>query len=121
MSPSRVKITISDPWQLGEALGWRPMVGNVVRLEANAATNDALIELDTVVDQRAFPTRFVVATPRHIGESIEAIERGTVVTCSFTGISEEQAFSGYPLDLGSWRGGMAFTGTIARERSEPAT
>lgn len=112
MSYLRVSIVLSDPWELGEALNWEPLKGELLRMEAGEHGGRALIKLEKIITYRKSNCRFVVASPRHEGKKITSLQRRESVSCAFTGISDSQAaLDGVPDTLG-WRGGIAFIGDI---------
>jgi hypothetical protein len=106
-------VSVSDPWEFGEAIGWRPLVGSLLKIEDDDHGGKALIMFDDVVSYGGAPWRYVVATVRHQGESITALRSGNVVLGSMIGITDEQAESTHPLDVAHWRCGLAFVGDIA--------
>jgi hypothetical protein len=116
MKTSSVRVTVSDPWDLGESLGWKPLIGVLVKADANMDGGRALIKFDNPIDYRRTSYQFAVAAPRHEGDSLKAIEAGRKVYCSFTGVSSEHASSDNPLSTEHWRGGLAFIGDL-----EPST
>ncbi len=112
MNSLRVLIVLSDPWELGEALNWEPLKGELLRREAGGHGGRALIKLEKIITYRGSSCRFVVASPRHQGKEITYLQRRETVSCAFTGISDSQAaLGGAPETLG-WRGGIAFIGDI---------
>jgi len=115
MNPMRISVSISDPWELGEALKWQPLQGELLQMVNDEHGGRALIKLDNAINYRGSSWRYVVATSRHQGRPIAEIQNGKVAS-AFTGISEQQAESSSPLDTSNWRGGLAFVGDI-----EPAS
>jgi len=109
---AQLTITLSDPWELGEALKWQPLQGNLLRLVNDDRGGQALIKLDESFEYRGAICRHVIASPRHVGVEIASLTIGKTVFCGLTGISEQQAESSNPFDLSSWRGGIAFIGDV---------
>lgn len=108
----RISIMLSDPWDLGEALKWQPLRGELLQITHDEHGGKALIELDERIIYRSFVCRYVVASPRHKGSEIGELQNGKKVFCAMTGISDEQAKSSAAIDLSNWRGGVSFIGDI---------
>lgn len=108
----RISIMLSDPWDLGEALKWRPLRGELLQMTPDDHGGKALIELNESISFRDSVFRYVVASPRHKGSEIAELRNGKKVFCAMTGVSDEQAESGAAMDINSWRGGAAFIGDI---------
>ncbi len=109
---NRVLVRVSDPWDLGESLRWRPLEGELLQIASDERGGRALIKLDDRIEYRGSVCRYVVAAPRHEGATIAAIQKGEKVFCNFTGISDSQAASSDPLDTSTWRGGVAIIGDL---------
>lgn len=103
---------LSDPWDLGEALKWQPLRGELLQLTRDDHGGKALIELNESVIYRGSEYRFVVASPRHKGSEITEVQNNKKVFCAMTVISDEQAKSSAAMDISNWRGGVAFIGDI---------
>ena len=112
MNNARLTITITDPWELGEALKWQPLQGELLGLMPSDRGGQALIKLDEPFEYRGTVCRHVIASPRHVGVEMASLSDGKTVLCGVTGISEQQAESSKPFDLSSWRGGVAFIGDV---------
>lgn len=108
----QISISISDPWELGEALKWQPLRGELLRLVSDERGGRALIRLDAPVNYRGSAWRYVVAVPRHQGNEIAGLETGQKVLAAFTGIPDQHAESNEALDTSNWRGGLAFVGDV---------
>jgi hypothetical protein len=107
----RVKILVSDPWSLGEALGWRPLYGELVRMLDDDRGGRCLIELDSPVEHGGYSCSHLIASPRHAAGRVAGLHEGKVVMCGFTGVSRDTADADVDLELRGWRGGVAFTGS----------
>jgi hypothetical protein len=68
------------------------------------------------IEQDNSSYRFVVASPRHEGETIAVLLAGRSVFCGFVGVSDEKASVDTTLDTSGWRCGLAFIGSV-----EPAS
>jgi hypothetical protein len=112
MKSMRILISISDPWELGEALKWQPLRGELLQTSNDEHGDRALIKLDDAIDYRGSQWRYVVTASRHEGTEIAGLRSGKKIIAAFTGISDQQAESGNPLDTSNWRGGLAFTGDV---------
>jgi hypothetical protein len=108
----RISIMLSDPWDLGEALKWQPLRGELLQMTHDEHGGKALIELDESMTYRDSVCRYVVASPRHKGSKIEELQNGTKVSCAMAGIPDEQAKSSAAMDISNWRGKVAFIGDI---------
>jgi hypothetical protein len=106
----RISISISDPWDIGDAYGWVPFSGEVIKIEENEYGGMALIRLESPIYYRDLSLQFLIAKPRHKGDSIAAVRDGDKVLAAFVGISDEQAASDISAD--GWRGGLAFIGDL---------
>ncbi|NJL29131.1 MAG: hypothetical protein HC897_15235 [Thermoanaerobaculia bacterium] len=86
-----------------------------MRLMEIDAVGQALIELSEPLRYSGVPYRFVVATPRYLGENLNDLQPGDAAMCSFVGVVnlEPQAEDGSKVT--SWRGGLAFIGELQRE------
>lgn len=107
-----VRILISDPWDLGEALSWRPLEGKLVRRADDDHGGRGLICLNDPIEYKDSCYRHVVASPRHEGDTLAGLLSGVSVFCGFIGVSDEDARVDAALDTSKWRGGLAFIGTI---------
>lgn len=108
----RIAISVSDPWDFGEAVGWKPLAGQLLQVVDDDHGGKALIMLDDVVTYRGASWHYLVAQIRHQGDKISALQSGKKVLSSMIGISDVQAKSAQSLDTDHWRGGLAFIGDI---------
>ena len=112
MNPVPILITISDPWDFGEAVAWRPVLGELLQTQTGDHGGRALIKFDQQISYRGKVYRYAVASPRHVDRYITEIESGKSVDCALTGISDEQAESNNAMDTSRWRGGLAFIADV---------
>jgi hypothetical protein len=112
MHPMRISISISDPWELGEALNWQPLRGQLLQTVDDEHGGRALIRLDNAISYQGSNWRYLVAAPSQLGSEIAGLHRGMKTVGAFTGISDQQAESSSPLNTSNWRGGLAFIGDI---------
>lgn len=99
----QVSIQISDPWDLGERLEWKELVGELTLVDLDR--NSVLVKLDIPVsgEKEIFP--YLVASTRHVGSKITDLSAEKNVFCNFTGLTYERSLSADPLDTSWWRGG----------------
>jgi hypothetical protein len=107
-----IRILISDPWDLGEALSWRPLEGELVRTEDDDHGGRGLIYLNDPIEHEGSRYKHVVASPRHEGDTLAGLLAGRSVFCGLIGVSDEDARVDTALDTSGWRGGLAFIGTV---------
>ena len=112
MKAPRVQVVLSDPWDLGESLKWKPLSAEIVKVAIDAQGGRALIKFDQPLSYHGTSYQFAVAAPRHEGSSLSVLQTGAKVFCGFTGVSDEHAKSENPLSTDHWRGGLAFIGHI---------
>jgi hypothetical protein len=112
MRPIEIVMTISEPWDVGEAAGWLPIKARVIQVGSRRSGGSALVQLESPITYRGVCYRHAIATPRFDGQDFSALSSGRSLSCAITGISEQQAQAVDPLDIGDWRGGLAFVGDI---------
>lgn len=112
------EFSLSDPWTLGETIGWQPIkiivVKHGIRPQSSYGKESESI-LIKVVHPFVFEGtkyEYLVASPRHEGDSFGTLGQGENVFCSLIRVTEEQAMSNKPFDLSWWRGGGALIGTV---------
>jgi hypothetical protein len=110
--PLLISITVSDPWDFGEAVNWQAIPGQLLQTKNADHGGRALVKFDHPVSYRGAVYRYAVASPRHEGRFIHEIEAGKSLDCALTGISDQQAHSSSPMDMSKWRGGLAVTADI---------
>jgi hypothetical protein len=107
-----VSIVISDPWELGEAVGWRPLLGTMIELVDDDEGGRGLIRLNVPLSHAGGRYGYVLASPRHEGERLHALRAGNSVFCGLVGLTDVTPHSRKLLDVSSWRGGLAFIATV---------
>lgn len=117
MKTPRIRVTLSDPWDLGESINWKPLFGTLVRMEINERGGRALVRFDQSLSYQGVEYQFAVAAPRHLGVNLRSLQDGEKIFCSFTGVSEQHANSSDALSTDFWRGGLAFVGDLVLENS----
>jgi hypothetical protein len=109
----RVVLRLSDPWELGEALGWPAIRGTVTHRDDSAW----LVEIDKPFTYATAEFRFLVVSQRLQGSPL-ASATTEAVPCNMTLTTTERAFSESPCDLSWWRGGYAMIGTMIEEAAQ---
>jgi hypothetical protein len=107
-SIKQILVKISDPWELGAYLEWKALQATIIA-EGKTAI---LIKLSSPFIFKGITCEFLVASPRLEGTNICELQNGVSVFCGMTRISEQQASSENPLDLSTWRGGLAIIGEL---------
>jgi hypothetical protein len=107
----RISIEVSDPWDLGEQLNWQPISGVITQVLDDGKGGQALIHLDNEINYKDASWRYVVASPRHHGDSVVSVRNGSVLV-GLVGVSEARAKSDTALDVGDFRGGLAIVGQL---------
>lgn len=105
---NRVNVKISDPWDLGEALGWKPLAAEIISIKGESA----LVRLYNPFEFRKTCCQYFVASARYEGDTLANLAAGKPLFCGMTRVSTEQAKSSDPHDLSKWRGGMAMIATV---------
>lgn len=110
--PKKISIHISDPWEFGEALKWRPLGGQIVD---EAVTGEVLIKLEEALEYGETKCGYLIGSPRHVGGHIDEIETGSKPLCAFTGIRKmEPDLKAAMIEVNNWRGGgIVFIGNIS--------
>ena len=109
----QILITVSDPWDVGEAVNWQAIRGQLLQTESTDSGGKALVRFDHPIRYHGAEYNHAVASPRHEGRNIAEIRAGKSVVCALTAISDEQAQSNNSMDTSTWRGGLAFIGDMA--------
>jgi hypothetical protein len=115
-----IEILISEPWELGESMSWRALVGQIEaigtgRRSAAGASFDPTIMVRV---QEPFAYRdqiceWLVGSPRYEDETASAKSQlADGQTFNFVRIPAERAQSSDPLDITWWRGGVALIGKV---------
>jgi hypothetical protein len=110
--PQAIVLKISDPWDLGESLGWQPLPGSIISVNEEKNPSAVLVKLDAPFQFRTYDCQFFIASPRHLGDQLDQVARGMPLFCGLTRISTEEARSANPFDLSRWRGGVAIIGEL---------
>mgnify|MGYP006289584397 CR=1 FL=1 len=118
-----ISLVMSDPWELGESVGWERLWGVVVKCGVRPSgcfgpKREALIiHLTQPLFFKGIRYEYLQGSPRHEGDALSDLQKGENLFCSFICIPPEQVDSNKPFDLNWWRGGRTVTGTIALART----
>lgn len=93
-------INLSDPWKMGEELGWPEIKCTVV----HKGRDGWLIEIDHPFVYEKIEYRYVVVSPRLEGTSLANSIKENVF-CSMLRTTTDRALSENPCDTSWWRGG----------------
>jgi hypothetical protein len=113
-----IVIRLSDPWELGEVLGWQELRAVIIDVETatdklyRSQQEMAIVRLDDPFVFRNTSCEYFVASPRHRGSSLSRLASGQSVFCGITQIPEEKAHSRDAFNLSKWRGGIAAIATL---------
>src|SRR5687768_4748470 len=91
-----IEIHISDPWDLGEALRWEPLKGEIIATNDLPIGGKALIRLDYSFNYKNTECEYFIARPRYTGANIGALFKGKPVICGLTRIPNKLAESQNP-------------------------
>jgi hypothetical protein len=103
-----IYIMISEPWEFGSQFGCGPFKCKVRSIDKNKM----LIQFVNAIEYKKILIEYLVAQPRYNVDIIEELENGNTPEASFTRISKSDSEKDDPFDLSSWRGGIAFLGTL---------
>ena len=114
----QVSIQISDPWDLGERLGWKEIVGELSLVDLDR--NSVLVKLDAPVNGEKEIYPYLVGETRHVGSKITDLSAENDLCCNFTGLTYERSLSADPLDVSWWRGcGLVIIGGLRQKSHRP--
>lgn len=108
-------IKLSDPWDLGESFGWRPLAAEVVAARVDDEGGALLVRMKSPFIYKDVRCEYFVAAPRHEDSSVEDLTAGRPVLCAITRVPEDRLKAEDPFDLSWWRGGVAGIGEVAIE------
>jgi hypothetical protein len=108
----KITITVSDPWAVGEALNWRPISATVVSMRPQQEQGTALIEFDPPLEYDGRHWRFGVASPRHVGDRIAALDQGPDLFAAVTTIDNDSSRSNWRAATERRGDGLYFIGNI---------
>jgi hypothetical protein len=108
--PHTVKLVVSDPWDFVSAVGSGPFEAQIVETEGAVTIDKALIKLAEPLDYAGNVIEYLVATPRHTNQTLDAISDGIVHI-------NAQWLDGPPAEwvarTAKWRGGLALIADLS--------
>jgi hypothetical protein len=107
-----VVIKLSDPWDLGETLHWKPLRALVFLVDNTTTPSRLILRLTDPFEYKRIPCEYFVATPRHEGGVLTDLLSRKSVFCALTRIPETRLQTEDPFDLAWWRGGPALVGEL---------
>jgi hypothetical protein len=112
METRRVFLLVSDPWEFGEAMAWRPLAAEIVRAFSGS---DVVIRFLEPLTYHDATWSWAVVGARHEGSSLDEVDMGREVPVNVSGFPGDYE---PPHDWdASWswshRQGLAFIGTVA--------
>ena len=109
----QVVIKLSDPWELGESLGWQPLSAVIVAAKGNDEVAALLVRLKQPFVFKDLRCEYFIAVPRLETSRLAALATGEPVFCAITRVGEDRLEADDPFDLSWWRGGVAGIGEVA--------
>jgi len=113
-------IVMSDPWDLGESISWRPLRCVVLKEGVQPASGFSpaikaiLLRLKEPFMFDDVRYEYLQGSPRHEGSSLGDLRKGGAeVHCSFVQIPPDRLDQQPPLDLSWWRGGGGLIGALS--------
>ena len=114
-----VILTLSDPWELGESVEWKPLFGTVIaegiRPESSfgKAGEAILVQLSNPFVFNDIRYEYLQGSPRHEGKYLADLSLAKrELFCSFVRVSITQVEAGKRFDLSWWRGGGSLIGNL---------
>lgn len=109
----KVAFGISDPWDLGEQLGWPTLEATIVNVKDESGLPISIaIKLAKPFAYKNTQCEFFIVSPRLEGNDFSQLNKKQSVFSGFTRISSDQIAADDPFDLSHWRGGVALIGSI---------
>jgi len=109
----KVAFGISDPWDLGEQLGWPTLEATIVNVKDEGGMPISIaIQLTNPFVYKDARCEFFIVSPRLEGNDFSQLSKKQSVFSGFTRISSDQIAGDDPCDLSHWRGGIALIGSI---------
>jgi hypothetical protein len=107
-----VRIGISDPWDMGEDLGWPALDADIVAARDDDPCEHIIVRLREPFRYEEVDCEYFAASPRLEGDSFVALLRGKSVFSALTRIPPERLNTADPFDLSWWRGGVGIIGNV---------
>lgn len=110
-----ITVKLSDPWDLGERLNWKPLSAVVLSVDNNDLPENLILKLASPFEYKNVKCEYFVVSTRHENEQLKDLASSKSVFCGLTRIPESCLQSTDPFDLGWWRGGPALIGELVLE------
>jgi hypothetical protein len=100
----RLRLTISDPWEVGG----RNLLATVAAVDLRQPPRADLVlgRLLVPLWWRGKPVEYLALQARHEGQSVADLLDGREVTCNAVAVSEQDAAGPSPWGADRWRGGF---------------
>ncbi|HHD64319.1 MAG TPA: hypothetical protein ENK96_08185 [Desulfobulbaceae bacterium] len=105
-------IKLSDPWDLGEKLNWKPLSAVILSIDNNDTPERLILKLMSPFEYKNVRCEYFVASSRHENERLKDLAKNKAVFCGLTRIPASRLQSADPFDLEWWRGGPALIGEL---------
>lgn len=110
---TRAMLRISDPWDLGQSLGWKELTAEIVDVKCESGLPvSVLIKLATPFSYKNTDCEYFVISPRLKGSSFTHLKPSEALFVGMTRIPSSQVIANDPFDLSHWRGGVALIGEL---------
>ncbi|MFO1392340.1 MAG: hypothetical protein U1F09_01070 [Steroidobacteraceae bacterium] len=116
MHPVPILITVSEPWDVGEAVAWAQIRGEIVAIESGPNRDRALVRFAAPLQYRGAGYHSAVAYPRVAGTWISDVDSGSVVGVALTCTTADASVGAAVPDSSAWRGGLAFVADLQRDK-----
>lgn len=103
-----VELKISDPWDLGEFLGWKSYTAEVLA----ADTEKILIRLHEPFTYKEQTREYFVAAARHQGDMVTQLTRGKPLFSNISQIDSEGINHDDLLNEQDWKVGICLIGEL---------
>ena len=103
-----VKLKISDPWDLGDYLGWQSYTARVLAKD----DEKVLIRLDEPFTYKGQKREYFVAAARHQGDSIAQLAKGTPLFSTISQIESDDINPDDFLNEERWKAGIGLIGEL---------
>lgn len=106
----RVRLVVSDPWEVGEV----SFLGALIS-QGFGPEEGAIMKLDAPFEYEGLSYAYLLVSPRHEGHGLQGVEAGEQVSCNAMGVPGDPESTEEVLNYSaSWRGGgLAVIGSIS--------
>jgi hypothetical protein len=113
----KIVLGISDPWDLGEQLGWPELEAAIVDIKFDDdMLISVIIKLSDPFKYKNLHCEYFIVSPRLEGGSFSQIQSRSGMFSGMTRIPPDQVGADDPFDLSYWRGGVSLIGNIMLAR-----